>query len=81
MIEKRLFGRTGHQSTVTLFGAAALARPPGGRWTARWKCGSATASTTSPPPRGTGTPSCASGVDGAPSEGFFLATKTDRAGT
>jgi aryl-alcohol dehydrogenase-like predicted oxidoreductase len=26
MIEKRLFGRTGHQSTVTLFGAAALAR-------------------------------------------------------
>ena len=24
MIEKRLFGRTGHQSTVTLFGAAAL---------------------------------------------------------
>ena len=26
MIEKRPFGRTGHQSTVTLFGAAALAR-------------------------------------------------------
>ena len=26
MIERRLFGRTGHQSTVTLFGAAALAR-------------------------------------------------------
>src|SRR6184192_2349065 len=26
MIEKRVFGRTGHQSTATLFGAAALAR-------------------------------------------------------
>src|SRR3984893_14317302 len=26
MIERRPFGRTGHQSTVTLFGAAALAR-------------------------------------------------------
>ncbi len=26
MIERRAFGRTGHQSTVTLFGAAALAR-------------------------------------------------------
>ena len=26
MIEKRPFGRTGHQSTVTLFGAAALAQ-------------------------------------------------------
>jgi len=26
MIEKRVFGRTGHESTVTLFGAAALAR-------------------------------------------------------
>jgi aryl-alcohol dehydrogenase-like predicted oxidoreductase len=26
MIERRLFGRTGHSSTVTLFGAAALAR-------------------------------------------------------
>ena len=26
MIERRLFGRTGHMSTVTLFGAAALAR-------------------------------------------------------
>ena len=26
MIEKRPFGRTGHMSTVTLFGAAALAR-------------------------------------------------------
>ena len=26
MIEKRPFGRTGHASTVTLFGAAALAR-------------------------------------------------------
>src|SRR3954447_24557721 len=26
MIEKRVFGRTGHTSTVTLFGAAALAR-------------------------------------------------------
>jgi hypothetical protein len=26
MIEKRPFGRTGHLSTVTLFGAAALSR-------------------------------------------------------
>ncbi|PYM52225.1 MAG: aldo/keto reductase, partial [Candidatus Rokuibacteriota bacterium] len=26
MIEKRAFGRTGHRSTVTLFGAAALAQ-------------------------------------------------------
>src|SRR5262245_6296302 len=26
MIERRPFGRTGHQSSVTLFGAAALAR-------------------------------------------------------
>ena len=26
MIERRPFGRTGHMSTVTLFGAAALAR-------------------------------------------------------
>ena len=26
MIERRPFGRTGHLSTVTLFGAAALAR-------------------------------------------------------
>ena len=26
MIERRPFGRTGHQSTATIFGAAALAR-------------------------------------------------------
>jgi len=26
MIERRPFGRTGHQSSVTIFGAAALAR-------------------------------------------------------
>ena len=84
MIAKAPFGSTGHESTRTIFGAAALGSLSRPRPTRRSSCCSSTASTTSTPPRRTATRSCGSRRGCSQHrDRFFLATKTgqrDRAG-
>ena len=78
MIPRQAFGRTGHESTRTIFGAAALGEvtQERGRPHARGAA-AATASTTSTRRRATATPSCASARGWrATATDFFLATKT-----
>ena len=83
MIPTAPFGRTGHESSRVIFGAAGLGvDAPGAGRRGAWRSCDGTGSTTSTPPPATATPSCAS-RRGWPSTatGFFLATKTgERAG-
>src|SRR2546425_5881213 len=61
MIEQRAFGRTGHRSTVTLFGAAALAQASQGDADRALEVLLRPGATTTNPRPGNGTPSFPTG--------------------